>query len=85
MPAIPYLFESSPAKGLISVTPADGSTLQWATPIRGFICTAGGVVNVVALDGSTALVPVAANTVYQIAALRIQATSTTATGIVGLV
>lgn len=85
---MPYanLLDTRPATDLVAVTPADGTDLQWATPIRGFMCGTGGNVSVLTLAGNTVVVTgCVAGQVYQIAAQRINATGTTASGITGLV
>ena len=86
MPANPFVLDTQPAKGLIAITPADGAGLQWSTPIRGIYVGGAGNIAITALDGSTAtLIAAAVGTVLQVGALRIAATGTTATNLVGLI
>lgn len=73
----------SPATRLQNISPSDSVDLT--VPIRGFIVSNAGNVNVIGLDDSSAvIIAVDANVIYPIACKRVLATSTTATGIVGL-
>ncbi len=86
MPANPFENSIVPAKGYLAITPADGTGVQWATgPIRSLYVGGAGNVRIIGLDGSDVVITgLVAGAVYQFPALRIMATSTTATALVGL-
>jgi hypothetical protein len=84
----PYTLDTMPAKGVFSITPADGAGLDttWGKPIRGIYVGVTGNISFIGLDGVTADLPNAtAGAVYQIPMLRVNSTSTTATSLRGLV
>lgn len=84
MPATPYTFGSGPVGDAFAVTPSD--TVFHSQPARGFYVGVAGNVAVVTPQGSVVtFVGCAAGAIYEIANLRINATNTTATSIVGLV
>lgn len=72
------------ARRLRAVVPHDTNELEFVT--NGIVCTAGGVVLILAADDSAAVaVPVIAGQIYPIRAKAIRATGTTASGIVALI
>lgn len=73
-------FDSGPYQGVLAIT-ANGVTLT--KPVRAIMCTVAGNVNLNMADGTTAVVPISANTIYPFMVLSIAAASTTATGIIG--
>lgn len=73
-----------PAEAAVAITPSDATDL--VTPVRGLVATVAGNVAVVSQKGGAAVtVPIAAGTVLPLRAVRVNATNTTATGIVGLI
>lgn len=74
---------TGPARRLRTVTPHDTDELEYVT--NAILCTNGGVISVIAVDDTAAvLLPVLAGQIYPIRARMIRATGTTATGIVAL-
>jgi hypothetical protein len=75
--------EALEPQGVVVITPSD--TVDLTKPIRGFMVGTAGNVSVAMGDGSTAVMPACAVGVeYMSKITRINATGTTATGIVGL-
>lgn len=74
-----------PAEAAVAITPSDSTDL--VTPVRALVIGAtGGNVAVVSQRGGAAVtVPVAANSILPLRAVRVNATNTTATPIVGLI
>ena len=74
---------TSPAQHIEAITPADGTDLTFAT--RGIYVGTGGDLRVLTLGGDTVTFPdVPAGVILPIRCKRVLATSTTASGIVGL-
>ncbi|MEO1043642.1 MAG: hypothetical protein AAFX52_15285 [Pseudomonadota bacterium] len=74
--------ESPPSRGM-AITPNDGSDLAY--PIRGLMVAGAGDVSIVTIGGDTVTLPgLVPGVQYAILASRVMATSTTATGIIGL-
>lgn len=72
------------------ITPSDTETFKDAsgrpTYARGISFAAAGALSVVTLDGDTVVIPsdsLAAGIIHPLACIRVNSTSTTATGIVG--
>lgn len=75
---------TAPAYSILAVTPSDTVTFTNG-PCRGLYIGVIGDVNVTMVDGSSAVfTAVPAGTLLPLAALRVNATSTTATSIVAL-
>lgn len=72
----------SPASRVFAITPDDGADLAVAT--RAINVAAAGIVRVQTVAGDVGDVFVAAGIPFPVRAVRIHATGTTATGIVGL-
>ncbi|SLN27097.1 spike base protein, RCAP_Rcc01079 family [Roseisalinus antarcticus] len=72
----------APASSVFAVTPDDSADLAVAT--RGINVTTAGHVRITTVDGSEAVIFVAAGGVFPVRAQRIWATGTDAAGIVGL-
>lgn len=72
---------SNPPKGAFSVTTSD--TTNFSKPTSAILVTAAGNVACVFENGDVVVVPVNANTMYPMRLTRINATLTTATGIIG--
>ena len=68
---------------MVGLTPSD--TTKYANAYAGFLCTGSGVMHFLTALGRDAQFTVAADTIYPIAISQVFATSTTATGIYGLV
>lgn len=83
----PYTLDTLPAKGVFTITPADGAGLQWATPARGFYVGGGtGTITAISLDGvQFDMAGLVTGQIYQIGLLRVLATGTGATNIRGLI
>jgi hypothetical protein len=76
--------EALEPQGVVAITPSD--TVNLTKSIRGFMIGTAGDVSVAMGDGSTAIMPSCAVGVeYMGKITRINATGTTATGIVGLI
>lgn len=73
----------SPASDLLEITPSDTIDLQ--TTVRGINVAASGNVKVRTIQGTDATVYIAAGSAFPVRAVRVFATGTTATGIVGLI
>jgi len=70
--------------GVVAITPSDSSDIVGGQ-VRGFMIAADGDVAVIMADGSAAtLAALKAGQIYPFQARRVNATGTTATGIVGL-
>lgn len=82
-PDVDALVGSHPAWDVIPVTPSD--TVDFAVPIRAIRVTGAGNVVVVTPSGAVRTCAFAAGETRNIRATRINSTSTTATGIEGLV
>lgn len=81
--ATPFTPGSGPATALVAITPSD--TVNFAAPARGIYVGGSGNIVVVDLQGNAVtLVGAVAGTILQVAALRVNATSTTATNLVAL-
>jgi hypothetical protein len=76
---------NSPPSGAVAIVPSDTAIL--ANPIRGFIVTSAGAVNVGFQDGSTAVLPsgVGVGSIFPGLITQIFATGTTARGIIGFI
>lgn len=75
---------TAPAQGAISVTPSD--TANMARTCRGFWVGGAGNVSILHPDGSIAIYTgVPAGTIIPAAGIRVNATGTTATAIVGMI
>nr|WP_255596879.1 hypothetical protein [Cognatishimia sp. MH4019] len=72
----------SPPSGGATITPDDGQSLPTAT--RALNVATTGYVAVTTVDGDTLTLHIAAGSAFPIRAIKIFATGTTATGIVGL-
>lgn len=73
--------QSPPSAG-VQISPDDGADLPVTT--RGLNVAGSGDVRLTTLDGDTLTLHIAAGSVFPIRAVRVFATGTTATGIVGL-
>ncbi|MCB1493210.1 MAG: hypothetical protein KDJ77_15685 [Rhodobiaceae bacterium] len=74
----------SPPSHVFAITPDDNNDLAEVT--RGLMVASGGDVAVVTLDGDAVTLPaLAAGVQYAFRIVRVKATGTTATGLVGLV
>jgi len=79
---ITYQITNLPAAGVVAITPANSDLLQ---PIRAFYVGTTGDVTLTGLNGaSVTFVLVPAGVLMPVAAVRISATGTTASNIVGL-
>jgi hypothetical protein len=72
---------TAPASDCYPISPNDGADLP--VPIRAFYATGEGDVSVVTASGSTRTIPVAAFMIVPLAVVRVRASGTTATGIMG--
>lgn len=71
-------------QGVVAITPSD--TVNLTVPIRAFMVGAAGNVSVVMGDGSTGVIPLTATGIQYMGKIaRINATLTTATGIIGFI
>lgn len=86
MPQQPYTLDALGAKGVITITPTDGTGLLWSFPIRGIYVGGAGNISFIGLDGVTADIPSAvAGSILQIPMLRVNSAGTTATLLRGLI
>lgn len=72
----------APASDAFLITPNDGADLPSAC--RAFYSSVAGNIRVMTYDGSDVILPMGAFQLLPLAITRVYATSTTATGIVGL-
>lgn len=67
----------------VAIAPSD--TVNQATPVSALICAVGGTVSLVDAQGNVASLTLAASVIYDLpTVVRVNATGTTATGLVGL-
>ena len=84
MAASPFINDVAPARDAFTVTPSD--TVNFTTVARSLYFGGAGTATIVTGNGVTVLFSgIVAGTVLQVNAIRINATGTTATLIVGLV
>jgi hypothetical protein len=83
--ALPNPNQRSAAAAYDAFSIATSDSVDLTTAVRGFMVTVPGNVQITSLSGSTVVIPCASGVVYSIGALRVWATNTTATGIVGLI
>lgn len=69
--------------GVVAITAHDSTNITYPSQKlgKGFMCTTSGNISAVFTDGTTAILPVTQNVFYPFSLLRINSTSTTATGL----
>lgn len=74
-----------PAKGVVSFTKSDSAGDNRTDAIVGIMVSAAGTYSLVFRDGSSAAIPLLADTLYPFSVVRVNTTGTTGTGtIIGL-
>jgi len=73
---------AAPASGVVTITPSNSVDLDYTVRALWIGNTAGNV-SVVCPDGTTAILPVAANSLVPVMCKRVNSTGTTATTIIG--